>query len=313
MKIIQSFAEFDEGSLYYDSNTSENLKYLNFYSFLLSFLTLQKYYGSVTMYCNQKAYDSFIKYIPYNEIIIIENNNSFDFWSYYKVDIINQMNEKFIHVDSDVFIFDDLFSDFINNKYNVIVQDIIHKEINDEDAVSLLKHYEEFIDKNKIINPNIYDKKCISGGVIGMDLEVKNKFIELSHKIKYNYDNKLLIFNTDYIAPITEELTLYLIILKNKLNMIEMLPFDLVNKYGRETTGNIIKYTHMWFDSKFNSNYINLIKNKIIKEFPNYIDVITEYEFNVINKNNISKLKISSLPIGLKNIVKENSNYGNYY
>jgi len=318
MKIIQSFSEFEEGNPYYDKDEYGDKKYLNFYTFLLSFLTLNKYYGEVTMYCNQKAYDSFIKYIPYSEIIILENNNSFDFWSCYKVDVIRLQTEKFIHVDNDVFIFDDLFSEFINsNTYNVISQDIIHKGLT-EDIHFFLDHYEEFLNNNSdffidndIINPNIYDSKCVSCGTIGMTLEVRDEWIKIHDKIKYQYENELFDFMPNYITTIAEELSLYLVILKNDLNLYKVLPQNLVDIHGVLDTGNIVKYTHMWFDSKFNSKYVKLIKNKIKKDFPKYINLIKEYELNVI-KDNCNIIE-SSLPIGLKNISKENSNYGTYY
>lgn len=55
MKIIQSFAEFEEGTPHLDDENVDK-KSLNFYSFLLSYLTINKYHGSVTMYCNQKQW-----------------------------------------------------------------------------------------------------------------------------------------------------------------------------------------------------------------------------------------------------------------
>ena len=117
MKIIQTFSLYDEGSPYLDALDINKYKvYLNFYSFLLSCISIQKYYGTVIMFCNQKAYDGFIKYIPYGEIKIIENKNSFKFWNMNKFDAMATMDEKFIHTDSDVFIFKDCFSGFTDRK-----------------------------------------------------------------------------------------------------------------------------------------------------------------------------------------------------
>ena len=45
MKIIQSYAQFEEGSPRAYGDKEKNL--LGFYSFLLSYLTLNKYYGKI--------------------------------------------------------------------------------------------------------------------------------------------------------------------------------------------------------------------------------------------------------------------------
>lgn len=325
MKIIQSFAEFDEGSPYfemdnpdYDINIEDNKKYLNFYTFLLSCLTLQKYYGKVTMYCNQKAYNRFIKYIPYSEIIIVENNNSFDFWSCYKVDIIKLQTEDFIHIDNDVFIFDDLFSEFINSKkYDVISQDIISKDLS-EDIHFFLDYYGEFVSENKdffiknnIIDPNIYDKKCISCGTVGMNLKIRDQWVKIYDMIKYHYENDLFKDKPYYITTIVEELALYFVVLKNNLNVYRILPDNLTIIHGIQDTGNLMKYTHMWFNSKFNPENIKLIKNKIYTDFPNYINVIEKFE----NENTLNDFESDNYayPIGLENLIKNNPNYGKYY
>ena len=67
MRIIQSHAEFEEGSPHYGAEKKASL---NFYSFILSYLTLKKYYGHVTMYCNERAEKLLIKYIPYDSVEI---------------------------------------------------------------------------------------------------------------------------------------------------------------------------------------------------------------------------------------------------
>src|SRR5208337_2141242 len=127
--------------------------------------TLQKYYGNVTMYCNAAAYVSFIKYIPYTEVKFIENRNSFEYWSYYKVDVMRQMTEDFIHVDSDVFIFDNLFSEYINGDYDVIIQDNLPKDKNI--IANFVDDNKLFLIKNDIINPELYNGCCAGCGTVG--------------------------------------------------------------------------------------------------------------------------------------------------
>ena len=284
MKIIQSFAQFDEGSFYLKHD--KNKVYLNFYSFLLSLLTLQKYYGKVMMYCNQKAHDSFIKYLPYDEIKIAENKNSFIFWNYYKVDAIRKQTGKFIHVDSDVFIFDDLFSEFIKGrKYDIIIQDTTKHEWNPfRTAIPTIK---DFLKRNNVMNPESFDGKCFSCGTIGMTIKVKNEYVKLCDLFKNEYECGNLKVHPDIISMISEELSLYLIAQKNSLRIHEILPFDEVSVHGAAKVGNMRKYTHMWFGSKFNPQYIELMKKKINKEFPKYNDLIRDYETNVLDNANI--------------------------
>ena len=280
MKIIQSFAEFEEGSPY---AKNQNIK-LNFYSFLLSYLTLRKYYGSVTMHCNQKAYDSFIKYIPYDKIILMENKNNFIFWSYYKIDAMKTMTEDFIHVDSDVFIFDDLFRKYITGNYDAIVQNRWGREQNNY-IRNFVDKNSEFVIENNIINPKIYDGGSLCSGVVGMKLGVRNQYVESTDKIKKAYtEKKLDNVEGNAISLISEELPLHLLALKNNLKVYEVLPPDLVKLHGVRKAGNVLKYTHMWFNTKFNPTYIEAMKKKIKEDFPKYYSLIEKYESEVLGK-----------------------------
>lgn len=289
MKVIQSFAEFDEGSPYLKDDGSS--KYLNFYSFFLSFITLKKYCGGVTMYCNNKAYNSFIKYIPYSETILFENKNTFRFWSSYKIDVMGLMKEKFVNVDTDVFIFDDVFKEFKTDNYDVVIQNRFLAEQN-PDISSFVSHNIEFIKKNNIIDPNIYDGCSLNCGVVGMKLEIRDEYLELSNKIKFGYESNQIsckaTTNEPYVVSSSlEELPLYFLILKKNLNILEILPQDMINSIGIHATANKMKYTHLWNNTKFNTKYIKAIKVKILEEFPGAKEYIDKYEKDVMGKTNI--------------------------
>jgi len=287
MKIIQSFAQFDEGSFYLEGKQDINKKYLNFYSFLMSYLTLQKYYGSVTMFCNQKAYDSFIKHIPYDKVKILENQNDFKFWSYYKVDAMRTMKEKFIHVDSDVFIFDDLYAPFIKTrKYDVMVQDIIPERTNA--CGWFVKYNKEFLEENNIIDYDIYDNRCFSCGTLGITPKLIPEYIALCDTLMKAYlENKLI--NANPVGMILEELSLYIFTLNKKLRVHEILPHADILEHGIEKAGDLRKYTHMWFGNKFKPQIIKAIKLKIEKDFPDSYHLIEKYEGDVLNKEVLEK------------------------
>lgn len=155
MKIIQSFAQFDEGSPYM-MGRKRNRFYapLNFYTFLLSYITLKKFYGSVTMFCNKEAYKNLTKHIPYDEIYIKENESPFELWNMYKINCLKEVGDDLIHVDSDVMIFEDFFRPFIDDDIDVLVQHIVSRKHNDG------KHFvfeqKEFYEKTKIFTKS-YD------------------------------------------------------------------------------------------------------------------------------------------------------------
>ena len=299
MKIIQSFAQFDDGCFHYVNGDLKGTEiYLNFYTFLLSFLTLKKYYGAVTMYCNKKAYDTFIKYIPYDEIVIKENNYTTDYWSAYKLDIISEMKEDFIHVDSDVFIFDDLFKPFIDNqdKYDLIVQDIL----SNKKLISWCKPVSDYIfdnidfyNDNNICDKNIYEDKIrsFSCGVIGMNLKVRDIYLKNTMKI---YDK---MYNEKYtnstVGMLLEEMTLYLTAIKNNFKWYDVLPDE--EKIGYVKSDN---YTHMWLKTKFVLDNILLIKNKI--KFFGYEYLINDYEKSISNKDILVYKKIDNNLLTIK-------------
>lgn len=278
MKIIQSFAAFDEGSPYLRKGDKKNNILLNFYCFLLSYLTLNKYYGNITMYCNNKAYDLFIKHIPYDEIIIKENKNDFENWNLYKIDSMRLVNDDFIHIDSDVFIFDDLFKPFIENEnYKIIIQDVLSEKRN------IISNY--FNDNKEYYNNvgfNNYDKRCFSCGTFGMKLSIQSDYFEHVDKI-IRYMDKIN-FHSPIKTMVYEELTAYLIWFnkKEKWDYYDILSYDVIDKYGVEDSGNKFKYTHMWFNSKFKDENIALIKNKIKIDFPNQYHLVEKYDKDIM-------------------------------
>ena len=284
MEIIQSFAEFDEGSYNFLPDEDITRRYMSFYSFLLSYLTLHKYYGNVTMFCNKMSHNRFVKYIPYDKINILENKNDIKFWSYYKVDAMRTMKEKFIHVDSDVFIFDDLYAPFVNNnRYDIIVQDIIPKRKNS--CAHFVKNNKKFLFENNIIDYRNYDGRCFSCGTLGITPKLLSEYIDICDVLKKAYLDKKLV-NAEPLGMILEELSLYLFTLSKKTSIYEVLPHDEILEHGIEKVGNIRKYTHMWFGNKFKPKMIKLMKSKIRKDFPDSYHIVEKYEKDVMSKLN---------------------------
>jgi len=279
MKIIQSFAQFDEGSPY----VSDTNVYLNFYSFLLSYLTLNRYYGHVTMICNQKAHDTFIKYIPYEETKIVESSYDFELWGAYKVDAMKAVRGGCIHVDPDVFIFADIFGEFIKKKeYDVIIQNYSPPTGWVKDlVVEYIKKNAKFLADNNIITMDEYDNRYAFGGVSGHKFKAKKMYLETVAKLEAGIKKGEIEIDNPMIL---EEVSIHLTALKNKLNVYEILPYDLVQQYGQEKVGNMRNYTHMVSKSKYVPRYIEAMKAKIIKDFPEQEKLVRQYEGEVLNK-----------------------------
>jgi hypothetical protein len=283
MKIIQSFSQFDEGSPYMIGIQNKYDPKLNFYSFLLSYLTLNKYYGGVTMHTNKMGYESIVKFIPYDKIKIFENNNKdFTLWNKYKLDIMRQYDEDIIHVDSDVFLFDNIFREFIDNdNYDLIVQDIISKDKNF--VQDFCYDNESTLVREKILDIKKYDGRCVSCGVFGMRNTFKNLYFEAIDIMHFNM-KKNIFKNVMTPVMILEELTAYMIANMHDLKIYDVLPHDLVVKHGVRAVGDKVKYTHMWFNTKFSERNIKLMKNKIKKDFPDQYHLIERFETDVLDK-----------------------------
>jgi len=277
MKIIQSFAQFEEGSPYFQHTEHENYEYLLFYSFLLSYITLKKYYGHVTMFCNQFAYDTFIKYIPYDEVILKENKYDMKLWSVYKLDCIRAVGDDFIHVDPDVFIFDDLFRPFIDGDFDVIIQDILTADDNFKIVKRFANENLEFLADSKIFTKQ-YDGRCMSGGVLGLKKGIPQDYYFAGIDILYKGMLDVGIKHIDGAAMVIEELLLYLIATENDFKVYDVLPHDLILKHGVEEVGNMMNYVHAWKGSKYQKKTIDHIKRKILYEFPEYQDLVLKYE-----------------------------------
>lgn len=280
MKIVQSFAQFEEGSPYLKDkkNKDKDYLFLNLYSFLLSYLSLQKMFGSVTMYCNQQAYDSFIRYIPYDELIIRENDNPFLVWSKYKTDIMRTIGNDLIHVDSDVLLFNDLFEPFINGDYDIMVQDVLPHNKN------FIKQFgfenKDFLAETRILTKP-YDGRCMSCGAVGLKKNMQEYYFK-GMDVLYEAMLKHGLENIDMPSMLLEEQLLYYIAFENDFKWYEILSPDLVKKYGVVDGGDKIGYLHLWQNLKFKRDIIDKIRSKIFLEFSDFYNIIERYEREVL-------------------------------
>lgn len=280
MKIIQSFAQFEEGSPYLQHHNKPDYIYLSFYCFLLSHITIKKLYGNFTMFCNLKAHDSMLKYIPYDGVQIMENQNKFKMWSMYKVDVMKSINDDFIHLDPDVSLFAPVLDPFINGECDVIVQDIVPFKNN-----RLKKFVYENIDffSETLILTKPFDGCAFSCGTVGIKKfaqEYYFKGIEVLQEAML----KRGVENIEYPTLILEEQLLYLIACENLFNIHEIIPPELVREHGIMGGGNEIGYLHLWRAVKYKRDIIDMIRKKIYFDYFDYYDVILKYEYEVLSQ-----------------------------
>jgi len=288
MKIIQSFAQFDEGSYYVSHEKNYDVIPLLFYSSLFSYITIKKLYGHVTMFCNQKAYDTFVKYIPYDEIILMENKNVFKYWSLYKLDSLRYCNEDAIHIDNDVFLYSNVLTEFIEGNADIIVQDIQSKE--DNAVSSQTTNNLDFLKSSGVFTKK-FDGRSVSAGVIGIKKHVQdlifNNIDILKEAIDVGEWSDTVRNGEDLATTILDEQSIYLTAVENDLSIYDILPHDLVIKHGIGETGKIIGYAHMWTKHKYLPENIKDIKRYILFNYTEYQKYIIEYESHVMMQTEI--------------------------
>ncbi len=277
---------------------NENYQYLinNFHLYLLSALLIKKHGYRIELYCDKTTYN-FYKIIPYDKINIIdytEDGISDNFWVWSKIKPQLLINEPYVHIDADVFLFKDIIGDkLLNGEFSAIVQSTENKKTIGEgynrcyiDAINPFKKYDKYnIDWEK------YKMQSYNCGVIGFsDMEVKNEYCNLVKKLLYELSNdKTFKFNS-YIhfgAHIMSEQTLlYYILNEKKIKTYQLIKHDDSKEtdyiWKSEIPENI-GYCHMWSNSKYQYGIKNKIINKIKNLFPESIHILNE--FNNIKNN----------------------------
>jgi len=275
-----------------------DIKYLtkNFYSYLFSVLLIKKLGYKIELYCDKDAYDIY-SLIPYDNIHLVDfDNDGVDskFWIYGKIKTHTLINEPYIHIDGDVFMFRDIIGNKLDNgEYSAVVQSVedsftIGDSFNNMYSASLnpyVKYTRHGIDWDK------YDLTAYNCGVIGfndMNLKnmyadkVKNILCDISKDIDFNENRK----KYDGMFLIAEQSLLYYILQENNIKPLEILKYeDMINDVNWSMNlGAKMGYTHMWSYSKYRDDVIQQIKIKINNFFPEYYKVIQIFEKIYLDK-----------------------------
>ena len=294
MKYIHSI--WSTPSLGNNFDNAYDVKYLNknFYSYLFSTLLIKKLGYSIELYCDKKAEDIF-SLIPYDKIHIVDFDSdgiSSKFWIWGKIKTHILMSEPYIHIDGDVFLFRDIIGDKLNTEYKVVVQSVENNLTIGNDNFSNIysRSKNPFINLGHNIKWNKYDLNAYNCGVIGFsDLTLKDIYASKVKEILIDISNKSD-FMTDRnkyegMFLIAEQSLLYYILEENNIKPLEIIPLEEIKKrnYNWFPIAEEIGYAHLWGYTKYKDSVIEKIKYKIYKYFPNYSNIIKEFELKYNN------------------------------
>lgn len=264
-------------------NIDNNFALNNFNHYLLSALLVKKHGYEIDLYCDINSYKLY-RSIPYNNIHIVDYNDDNinpKFWVWSKIKTQSMINEPFIHIDGDVFLFNDVLKGKLDkDNYLAVVQSLESIDTFDKEHFYYTYNY-DYIKNLKITNKYDLNKYNLSGyncGVVGFnDLNLRDKYVELVKEMlieitknvdSYNFEKKY-----SQLLILVEQAMLHYILTENNVTPFEIIPRNLhVRDWNSYSNG--IGYCHMWTYSKYRDDIKQKIKNKIRTLFPNYSELI---------------------------------------
>lgn len=243
------------------------------YDFVLSWSTSvrlsKQNFKKVVLVTDSWAWENLFKdlNLPFDEVKLSldEIEHSTDIWSVSKAYAVLEMNEPFVHVDSDVYVWKPLSTTFLNSK--VLVQDAEGKIDRDQYTLylGLEWDYKKYLNgRNKYLNnSNLKDREIYAwncGIVGGTDVEFLHKWAAEMIRISNLYD--LLIkqknYRNSYLVVWVEQT---LLLLMAEHHNVEVVP--ILNH--REELQDF--YTHLMGSSKRDVEMMKLLDKKHEKLF----------------------------------------------
>lgn len=311
MKIIQSFwtgkhsVEFSFGWL------SNKYHYL---SWILSCNQLRKYYDEVELFTDSLGYSILIEKLrlPYTKVhIVLDELNIYDdnLWALAKIKSYSLMNEPFLHVDGDVFIFEPFDKKLMES--NIITQNIETTSDYYWDMWSKIKPQLNFISEIMNNYNNQFHNKAYNMGIFGGN---DISFIKSYTDASFNFVNK----NKDSLSKINaynfniffEQVLLYELSQEQQINVNCLINEDIGdNEYkgfgNFEEVPKERKYLHLLGFYKKQELVCNKMSIYVQKYYPEYY----AYLENLLDLNpKLSTFGFAYKEIEIKNLI---SNYLN--
>ena len=266
MKIISSFDSFPiENNRWGNGNRFNDTVFLTAFSLLCA-----RQFYDVTFYTDEKM-AKVLADLPIDiKVFPKKFDYSKDYWVEAKFYAFSKQTEPFIHIDTDVILYRDVFKD--TEKYPVICER--------PEVEQFKKHYQKQVDfftKEVVDDSILWDKRLnysLNCGTIGFnDLNIVQKFIENYDNLKENFNavkDKFSNLAADYYEPciVLEQYNLTSILSKMKIKPLYLLGTGDLETQSRHAEK--IGYTHLYGGIKYQENVIKQIHNRFREFFPFY-------------------------------------------
>lgn len=276
MRIIQSFWTGKHNQEYDFGWKSSKYNYL---SWILSCNQLRKYYDEVELFTDDVGYSILIDKLklPYTKVhVVLDDLNNYDdnLWALAKIKAYSMMNEPFLHVDGDVFIFESFDKKLM--KSDVIVQNIETTSDYYWNMWSKIKTELDFIPEIMENYNNQHHNKAYNMGIFGGN---NIPFIKKYTETSFNFVNK----NKDSLSKINaynfniffEQVLLYEFTLERKIRVNCLINEDIGdNEYkgfgNFEEIPNDRRYLHLLGFYKKQELVCNKMSIYVQKYYPEY-------------------------------------------
>ena len=231
------------------------------------------------MFCNRRAYDSMLKYIPYDTFEFMENDNEFLMWSKYKLDVMKTIGDDFIHLDPDISLFKKVLDPFINGECDVLVQDVVPHKYN---SLKPFVYGNKAFLADTLILTKPFDGGAMSCGTVGINRYAQEYYfagIDVLYKAMLEAGTK----NISYPSLVLEEQLLYVLSIENDFKVNTIVPHELMREDILQVEWSH-GYLHIWMQIKYKKCIIEMIRRRIFFEYPEYYGAILKYEHDVLSR-----------------------------
>jgi hypothetical protein len=254
------------------------------YSWIISVLTSSRFFNRTELYT-----DDFGKYIlidilklPFDQVHICLNginNLNKDWWAAGKILTYSLQNEPFIHLDSDVFLWEGLPERILSSKIFAQSPEFFNKL--NSNSYYKLSELEELIKDKKGWLPKIWfnhtaDKESFEASCCGIfggnDLKLIEKYSKTALKIILHKKNQIIWEKWPNVAfgnVLIEQFFLALTVSTVRRTKIEYLFDNLANPFSPLTDNKI--YTHLISTSKNDSSVQKLIERFVFLNCLEYV------------------------------------------
>ncbi|WP_438425910.1 DUF6734 family protein [Aquimarina macrocephali] len=286
MKIIQSFWTGNKEPL---ENSYGWLNSKSHYlGWVLSVNQLRLFYDKVELFTDNKGYEILIDKLklPYTKVhVVLDEINHYpeSFWAIAKIKTYSLQNEPFLHVDGDIFIWENFSEDLMNSglisQNHEITTDYYRKSWNSL-SPNLIFKPDELIKYEKG-----RDYSCNMGVFGGNDIqflkEYSRKSFDFVNKNKAIWkDINGIDFNIFFEQLLFGQMTL------DKSKKVNFLINEDIYDNGYESFGDFDEvpykktYLHLLGDYKRDSNTCRMMESYIIKHYPMYFKKIVQLFIN---------------------------------